>query len=463
MNISQISFPNSSLVRVLGYSVAFVATGFILYKLVVFARFYFRQPPPEHSSSRAGRALKPLTTIEPSTSEDLPAKMIVDAKKAEELLRAPREMCASLKEPEAQSTPPAARPTLTAIYQDPAPPSERAIGLLAFVESLPPSSTIDNPSEYPSIKADFLRTLEDFERHLQLRPDEQKAILEAFKELLRFRYILTAKLHNQEVKGSVSALFFAAYYEAWTTEKELETLVTIIHQFSDYFVSTYSGPPHATAPQRYTPLAFVENILRTKDADHPFSEIHSFSKAMRTKCSDIYDPKTDLGKMFWAWKDLRPGYAGTLIKKVEEAYGELTSVPEDVLHFWGVILSDGLQVYDCLKRELIDLSQEEKKTLLIDYQHPRTLFSNIVAQKRDNKVCVAFVAIGEYDSLQILIDKGVYILLGQGKDISGKVHKQSAFLAPCVMRQNESFDASTVQFKMQAGIASFTFDIKTTL
>lgn len=463
MNISEMSFPAFRSVRVLGYSVAFVATGFILYKLVVFARFYFRQPPLDHSSSIAGKDLKPLTHIESQTFENLPAKSVADAKKAGEPLRGSQELSAAPEEPGVQSA--AARPTLAIIYQDPASsPLEIAKDLMAFVESLPPFSTIDNPSEYPSIKADFLKTLEDFDRHLHLRPDEQKAILDAFKELLRFRYILTAKLHNQEVKGSVSALFFAAYYEAWATEKELETLVTIIHHFSDYFALTFSGAPHVTAPQCYTPLAFVEIILRTKDAEHPLSKIHSFSEALRTKCRDIYDPKTGLGKMFCQWKDLRPGYAGYLCKNIEEMYGGLTSVSENVLHFCGVILSDELKVYDCLERKLVDLSWEEKKALLIDYQHNRSLFSNIVAQKRDNKVGCAFVAVGEYDSLQILIDKGVYILMGQGKDIKGKVHKQSALLVPCVMRpKNESFDASTVQFGLQAGIASFTFDIKTNL
>jgi len=446
----------------LGYSVAFVATGLILYKLAVFARHYFQRPPPDSSSSLPGKDLKPLSGIESKTSEDLPAKSVADAKKAVEPLRASQEMSAAPKELEVESAPPPARATLAAIYQDPAAsPSEIAHDLLAFVESLPPSSTMDNPAEYPSIKADFLKTFEDFEHHLQLRPNEQKAILDAFKELLRLRYILTAKLHNQEVKGSVSALFFAAYYEAWTTEKELETLVTILHHFSDYFALTFVNPPHVTAPQRYTPLAFVEIILRTKHAVHPFSEIHSFSAALRRKWREIYDSSNDLGKMLCQWKDLRPGYAGPLIKKVEEAYGELTSVPENVLHFGGIILSDELQVYDCQKRGLVDLSWKEKKALLI--QHYRSLFSNIVALKKDNKVRVAFVAVGEYDSLQILIDKGVYILLGQGKDISGKVHQQSAILSPCVMPQNECFDASSVQFGMEAGIASFTFDIKTNL
>ncbi len=450
------SFPAFRPVRMLGYSVAFVATGFALYKLFAFARHYFRQPPPSHHPSIAARDLKPLTRIESKTSEDLPAKIVASAKKAGEHLRVSQEMTAAPKEPEVQSA-----PTLTTIYQDStSSPSEIAIGLLAFVESLSPSSTMDNPSKYPSIKADFLKTLGNFERHLQLRPDGQKAILDAFKELLRSRYILTAKLHNQEVKGSVSALFFAAYYEAWDTEKELETLVTIIHHF---FALTFACAPHVSAPECYTPLAFVEIILRTKDADHPFSKIHSFSEALGTKCKDIYDPKTGLGKMFCRWKDLRPGYAGYLIKKVEEAYGRLTSVAENVLHFCGVILSDELKVYDCLKRKLVDLSWEEKKALLIDWQHFRSLFSHIVAQKRDNKVSGAFVAVGEYDSLQILIDKGVYILMGQRKDIRGKIHRQSAFLSPCIMHQNESFDASTVQFRMEAGIASFSFDIKTSL
>jgi hypothetical protein len=448
----------------LGYSVAFVATSFILYKLIVFARLYFRRPPSDHSSSIGGRDLRSLTYTESKTSEDLPAKSVVSAKKAEELLRVSQEMRTATKESEVQCSPPAAPCTLATIYQDPASsPSEIAKGLLSFVESLSPSSTIDNPSEYLSIKTAFLKTLEDFEHHLQLRSSEKNAILDAFKELLRVRYILTAKLRNQEVDGSVSALFFAAYYVAWATEKELETLVTIIQHFSDYFISTFSGPPLPISPQRYTPLTFVEIILRTKDADHPFSEIHPFSKALRTKCRDIYDPKTELGKLFCQWKDLRPGYAGYLSKNVEEMYGGLASVPKNVLHFFGVILSNELKVYDCLERKLVNWSWEEKKALLIEHQHFRSPFSNIVACKRANQVHVAFVAIGKYDSLRLLIDKGVYILLGQGKDIKGKVHKQSVLLAPCVMHQSESFDASSVQFGMQAGIASFTFNITTIL